>query len=297
MAQKLPFIAHQSTVADYDFAVRTVTKMRVARVIASILQARREPFRTVIRRGIHWHLDLREAIDLSIYITGRFQAGVIRQLTQASLSSGDVLDIGANRGATVVHLATELPNRRIFAIEPVPELVKQIELVIRDNPHLGQRVVMVPYFLTDELGLVPKQVDASWNVFSERVENGITLATAMNLNGVDGLTLDEVVQRYKIARVAAIKIDVEGYELNVLRGGLRTLRGSQPLILMEWQPSLQRLRGLSEHSLVETLTSLGYEPYLLTRLKRLRHITWPDLLERFADGYREIILKCGEESA
>lgn len=265
--------------------------MRVARVIAWVLLARQRPTRRVSRRGISWKLDLREAIDLSIYLTGRFQRSVIRELTRIARADGVIIDIGANRGAIVLPLADLLRNHKFVAIEPVPDLVDVLCSALRDNPSLAERVTVVRRFLNSENQQVPPQVDASWNVFSDTLYDKVSPAGQIGIGNTQASTLDQLVQEQSISAIAAIKVDVEGYEPGVLLGASETLRRFSPPILMEWQPPLQRLRGFTPEEFAEVLSDFGYFPQLVKRFRKSKPISWNELLEKYSESYCEVVLQ------
>ena len=93
----------------------TKQKMRVARFVAKIVQLVRmlllRPKRARVKRnGIHWDLDLSEAIDLSIFLTGRFEKATQKSMLRGLSDDAVVIDIGANIGAHTLPLARQLRN-------------------------------------------------------------------------------------------------------------------------------------------------------------------------------------------
>ena len=54
---------------------------------------------------------------------------------------------------------------------------------------------------------------------------------------VSVLALDEIVHELSIESIDVIKIDIEGAELEALRGMLKTLRQFRPILIMEVLPS------------------------------------------------------------
>lgn len=60
----------------------------------------------------------------------------------------------------------------------------------------------------------------------------------------------------KEVSIVFIKIDVEGYELNVIRGAIETIRTHMPVIQIEFAPMLVSLEVRKE--ILNTLYRLGY---------------------------------------
>jgi hypothetical protein len=67
--------------------------------------------------------------------------------------------------------------------------------------------------------------------------------------------LDALIGELGIEEIAAIKIDVEGWELHVLKGAVRTLtRNEGPALLIELHPTL----GVDPREVIDFLTKRGY---------------------------------------
>jgi FkbM family methyltransferase len=71
-------------------------------------------------------------------------------------------------------------------------------------------------------------------------------------------TLDAVFQRLELAPPEVIKIDVEGAELGVLRGGRETLRAHLPDILLEWGETTSHDAGYERRDVADELERMGY---------------------------------------
>lgn len=68
-----------------------------------------------------------------------------------------------------------------------------------------------------------------------------------------------MLDEYKLQNVDFIKIDVEGYEDNVIRGAETTLIGNRPVLIVEQKPKgLQRM-GKEGTPAIRLLTSMGFE--------------------------------------
>ena len=89
--------------------LKTTTKLRIARLASRLLVAARATFglgaeTTVTRRGLRWYLNLREGIDLAIYL-GVYETDTLNALVKRVREGNVVIDIGANIGALSLPLA------------------------------------------------------------------------------------------------------------------------------------------------------------------------------------------------
>lgn len=146
----------------------------------------------------------------------------------AELRDGDVFyDVGANIGVYALYAAVLRPGARVFAFEP--ESLNFAELC--RNAHLNRLENLTPcaLALSDKLGLELLHVDAmeagsalnnlgapsplSWNGAGSAFRHGVLAAP-----------LDELSARLGLPAPNLLKIDVDGIEPAILRGGEKTLR-------------------------------------------------------------------------
>ena len=102
------------------------------------------------------------------------------------------------------------------------------------------------------------------------------------------LTLDDFVILNKISDVDFIKLDVDGFEYNVLKGGLNFLKEKKPPIFMELAPYLYNEYGYSKGKILELIRSLNYNFYELERLNKILDID--EKISKIKDGSSENIL-------
>ena len=75
---------------------------------------------------------------------------------------------------------------------------------------------------------------------------------------INCLTLDDYVKKHKIKNVSLLKIDVEGHEINILKGAKETInRFSPPIIFEDWETRLGK-----ESELRNKLRSIGYDIFM-----------------------------------
>ena len=137
-----------------------------------------------------------------------------------------ILDVGANVGQTLERYARILPNARIHSIEPFPDSFQR----------LRETAIAMPSAMAYQMALGEEDGEADFHVnqvYHTRnslltrpdsgrryYREGSELPDTVRVNVV---TLDEFCARAGIDRVHLLKLDVQGAELQVLRGGRRLL--------------------------------------------------------------------------
>jgi FkbM family methyltransferase len=242
----------------------TRTKIALARMVQRpIMLARRLAGRgsqaRVKRRGITWQLDLAEGIDFSIYLLGAFEPATIRAYSRLVRPGMIVLDIGANVGAHTLHFARLVgPEGRVIAFEPTDWAFAKLHANLALNPELASRVTPVQAFLVDrEDREAVAEVHASWPIDGAGVHAKLR-GRALPASGARALTLDAYLREAGVGRVGAVKIDVDGYECDVLAGAADMLKRDGPEIVMELSPYILEERGGSLARLLDILDGAGY---------------------------------------
>lgn len=151
-------------------------------------------------------------------------------------------DIGAHVGLWAKPLSTVF--QKVICFEPRAQNVE----CLRKNLE-GVNAEIHPYGLSNETArksfFMPSDIHnsgaGSFGEFGERA------ATASH---AEVRPLDS----FNIPEINFIKMDVQGWEINALRGGAQTIRRTQPIILCENHPERAEL--------VQELITLGYEKIL-----------------------------------
>jgi FkbM family methyltransferase len=155
-------------------------------------------------------------------------------------SQGNVfIDIGAHFGFFTAYLNTLASGRRDFkliALEPDPNHFECLKMTM--SRYADHNILLLPYALSDE----GKEVGL--------FRTGDTCLNSYGLGTLEyyarGITLDSLVREYAGSddyKVAVIKIDIDGAEASLFKGGERTLATSKPIICMEFAPTFLQKAG------------------------------------------------------
>lgn len=136
---------------------------------------------------------------------------------------------------------------RLTAFEPVAAHRECFERNVPGcTPAAGSRVQLKPFALGDREDTV--------SLHSGPASSGDTYVKEGGEHRAPMSKLDH----FQLTGVDFIKIDTEGYELFVLKGGEQTIRRDKPCIIVEQKPNKGKQFGLGDHDAVTLLKEWGY---------------------------------------
>jgi FkbM family methyltransferase len=220
------------------------TMIACARAAYHVVNVARGPWRSkrveATRGGLRWQLDLREGIDLSIYLLGAFEPSVTRSYRRLVAPGDVVLDIGANVGSHTLPLARAVgESGRVLAFEPTGWAFAKLGANLALNPALRARVTAEQVMLVSpEESALPAAIYSSWPLASETSLHPVHRGRLMSTAEARAVTLDEYLAGAGVDRVDFVKLDVDGSEPAVLAGAAATVDRHRPKIMMEMAPCL-----------------------------------------------------------
>lgn len=264
--------------------MQTNKKIILAKILSFILLKifKFKVTQIVNRKGINYKLNLRQGIDLSIFIFGSFQNKITNILTRIILNKKknffSVIDIGSNIGDKSLSLAKNLLNRKIknfliYSIEPTEFAINKQKENLNLNKELKTKIRIFTFFITNTKNKI-KEAFSSWDLFED---NNIIHGGQKKLFSKDtrSIRLDNFIKSNKIKNVSLIKIDVDGNELDVLYSAKKFLIKKNPYIIMEFSPSALKAKGASIKNFYKFIKSVNYSIYDLNLKKITKNILIP----------------------
>ena len=187
--------------------------------------------------------------------------------------SGTVLDIGANLGTFCVPLARKIPKLKFHAFEP--QRIVSYQLCANIIINSLDNVYTYEFALSNENGSIDltmpdytKETNiGAFSIDKEVRGNEYECKTVNTTDRIDLVPLDMM----PFDNIKLIKIDVEGHELEVLQGGVETLKANNypPIIFEAWaqKPWYQKKRK----ALFDYIEGLGYRIQELGQNNLARH--------------------------
>lgn len=195
--------------------------------------------------GISLNLDISDYIGHYIYFG--FKDAGFKELINLSKNKHIIFDIGANIGFTALNMANATTGNKVYAFEPDPFNYQRLE----GNLNLNKEIIVYP----NKIGLGDAENKLKLAVITEDNLGGnrIDSTAETNFNWVVISTIDVFSKNNSVPKVDLIKIDVEGFEYNVLKGGVNCIINDRPTFFIELDDENLKLQNSSAKELVSFL--------------------------------------------
>lgn len=164
-----------------------------------------------------------------VYNLGFYESGTLKFIDLILKNSQSTfIDIGANIGLMTLHAANSLNNKGlVVAFEPVQFFFDKLNANVRLNGFENVKVIK------KGIGSIATHIPIYLDGGCPSV-----LSTYRDANGsielIEIATLDKIVEEEKLNNIEFIKIDVEGFEFDVLKGAKNTITKHKPVLCIEY---------------------------------------------------------------
>lgn len=203
------------------------------------------------------------------------------------LNPGDNFwDIGAHSGWFSLFAAKVTgPKGRVFSFEPAPDVFELLSTNIQGIASI--KAVQCGVGNADTVATFTSQGEASTGSFVEdvtKISQNWQPKTPIRKVEVNIRRLDTLVEEFGNCP-NLVKIDVEGFEVEVLKGAHRLLSTSQPTLIIEIHPTRIKLSGDSEDMVFEILGKHRYKWQTIDRSPNSLYtiLAEPDLTKKCRD--------------
>jgi FkbM family methyltransferase len=191
--------------------------------------------------------------------TNKFENDEILFLNRFLKSGDQFIDIGANSGLFTIYAAKAVDKEgRVFAFEPTDTIYKKLCENIELNKFSN--------IITHQLAISSKNEVLEFYSLGEGFDAWNSLAKpiikknfkVLNVKTLQIDKFDEIGIDFNNS--ALVKIDIEGWELNAIKGGVNCLKNeNSPALMIEFADEHARNTGGSCRELYTFLESLGYK--------------------------------------
>ncbi|MBL7929456.1 MAG: FkbM family methyltransferase [Bacteroidia bacterium] len=217
------------------------------------LQYRPETFRISEKGGVQFRLDLHQSVDHFIYWL--YPESSAERLLELAANSKVILDVGANIGSTALFMANINPEAVIHAFEPHEGNFTKAQKNLSLNKF--NKVTFHRFGLGNK--------NESRKLYEVATENSgmnriLQEDSPLPFTEISIRTMDDFTRGHGVEKVDLIKVDVEGFEMNVLGGAEQTLK-SFPVLFIELDDNNLRMNNFNAAMLVNHLRNAGYNSF------------------------------------
>lgn len=220
------------------------------------------------KQGLKFNLFVSEYVMKQIYLFGIYEKPYVKYLSSFPKNEiKTIVDIGANIGNYTLALKQAYPNSFVHSFEPnsinYNRLVKNISL----NKFEGVKA--------NQLGLSDKKGELKL-YYDDKNMGAATLAeqAGSKYETIILDTLDDYCVSNNINNIDMLKIDIEGGELNCLKGGQTILNKTQKgVIQLEVDYGHCKRLGYTAEELFNFPIQYGYKPFLMNKFGKIKAVT------------------------
>jgi len=156
-------------------------------------------------------------------------------------SDWTVFDCGAKTGFFTLLFSELCETGTVHAFEPT----STFDMLVNNINHYGiTNTVLNKLALGEKSGRIEDDIYRIWGQPSERMV-------------YDFITIDDYCEQNKIQRLDFMKVDVDSYDFELLKGAVKTLQTLKPMITIELNYALN-LRNATEQEVIDWLTVMDY---------------------------------------
>lgn len=202
-------------------------------------------------------LDVRRDVDKLFYLDS-FESSTLQLFSNLITPNNIIVDIGANIGVySLIALSKYRNETFVYAFEPSDwaynRLLENITLNSFNNVEIIKKAV------SDHVGETEFHMceDDAYNSLGAKPMKKVISSKYIELT-----TLDEFCKLKKIKKIDILKIDTEGADYLVLKGGVRILNGIEaPIIFCEYNRYTKADESFELHDMISLLESYQYRVY------------------------------------
>jgi FkbM family methyltransferase len=173
-------------------------------------------------------------------------------------------DLGANIGLMSIPILKKCDSCTVVSFEPSPNTLNFLNRTI-ENSHFGERWKLIPKAAGSRIGTLDFFI-ASPDMGAFDGFQDTKRANTNNRVEVPVTTIDTEWESLGKPTVSVIKIDVEGAELQILKGALNCIQNQHPSILLEWNATNLKAYNCQNESLLIFAEQNNYRIYSLPHL-------------------------------
>lgn len=207
--------------------------------------------RTHERDGLKYQIDIGWRTPFEHYF-GYFEYGLVARIASLLEPDDQVFDVGANMGLFALPLAQRLKKGKLWAFEPNPAMLDILNNHIAVNG-MAERIQVMPYAVAEENASMELSIPDHNPGGGSLLAGGVWDRPRDQMVQVQVRAFAELFEEMGKPSIKLVKIDVEGYEPQVISAMGDFLGEQKPILVLEISP-----KAFDPAALFEQLRGFGY---------------------------------------
>ena len=171
-----------------------------------------------------------------------------------------IIDIGSNKGQFILLMEQIFPNKIVYSFEPIIEMINKQKKFYKYKKNITFHNLALGSSICSKEFLITSRMDSSSFLKVVSNTNKSKNYSVIEKRDIKVSTLDEIFLNEKISHPILIKMDVQGYELEVLKGANDLLKKIDYLLLEVSKNEMYQNQP-TEKIIVEYLKIFNFEIY------------------------------------
>ncbi len=210
--------------------------------------------------NLNYNLNLQDWVQANLFFLGGYEKVELNYLLKNLPENSLVFDVGANIGWYSTNLAYKFKKGQVYSFEPFTQNYNKLISHIEDN-----KLNNIKPF---KIAIGQKQENLSINYNTNEDNLGMASINLKEFNfseTIEVVAIDDFFTLKELNNLKFIKIDIEGFEYEALRGMHKTLTFYKPLLLIEQDKNVLGSKADELILQIDTfLYNLGYSKFIIT---------------------------------
>jgi FkbM family methyltransferase len=209
--------------------------------------------------------DDQRVMPIEILNFNYYEKNELNLLLKLTKDGFSVFDIGSNFGWYSLNIARHFPNCKIYSFEPIPKTFNYMKANVKLNNFKNIDIY--------NFGFSNEEKEIIFYYYSAGSGNA-SLKNLSDRNKAEKIKclvkkMDDFIDKSNV-ELNFIKCDVEGAELLVFQGGLKSIRKYKPIIFAEILRKWTKKFNYNPNEIIKLLSNIGYICFTLDNHKLIR---------------------------
>ena len=191
-------------------------------------------------------------------INGIYATVELEKLVKDIKAPETIIDIGSNKGQFILLMEQIFPNKIVYSFEPIIEMINKQKKFFKYKKNITFHNLALGSSICSKEFLITSRMDSSSFLKVASNTNKSKNYSVIEKRDIKVSTLDEILLNEIFLYPLLIKMDVQGYELEVLKGAKNLLKKTDYLLLEVSENEMYQNQP-TEKIIIEYLKDLNFE--------------------------------------